>query len=175
MSLVDLEPHPRRDLLPPELNGRVDFWNIGYPLGAIVYLTSLIAFLFVAWSLYKRSKIWRLGQPNPDVGPWSVRTKAGLRTLFIDSLAHRRFVRRERFPGTMHFLVVWAMLILFVATTIDGLEFQAHRYLGVDLITTEVKVQRELVWDLGGVMLLAGVGMAAYRRYVVRPPRLNTM
>jgi len=162
--------------LPPELNGRVDFWNIGYPLGAVIYLSSLIAVMAVAWAVYQRSKIWRLGVPNTDVGPWAPRLLAGLRTLFVDSIAHRRFVRRtHRYPGVMHFLIVWGMLILFVATTLDAIEFNADKWLNLHLFTANVKVERELVWDIGGVMLIAGIAMAAYRRYVIKPPRLNTM
>ena len=161
--------------MPPELNGRVDFWNIGYPLGALVYLTGMIALVAVAWALYQRSKIWRLGTPNPDIGPWGPRLLAALKTVMIDSVAHRRFVRRERYPGAMHFLIFWGILILFVATTLDAIEFNAEKYLGWHVPTLEVKVERELIWDLGGLMLIAGVAMAAYRRYVIKPPRLNTM
>ena len=162
--------------MPPELNGRVDFWNIGYPLGAVIYLSSLIAVAAVAWAVYQRSKIWRLGVRNTDVGPWGPRLVAGLQTLLVSSVAHRRFTQRtHRYPGVMHFLIVWGMLVLFVATTLDALEFNADKYLGLHLVTEDVKVERELIWDLGGVMLIAGIGMAAYRRYVIKPPRLNTM
>ena len=161
--------------MPPELNGRVDFWNVGYPLGAVVYLTALIAFAAVAWAIYQRSKIWRLGAPNPDVGPWAPRLVAGLKTVLVDSVGHRRFIRRQRYPGTMHFLIFWGMLILFIATSLDGLEFNAEKYLSLHLPTVDVAVERELIWDVGGLMLIAGVAMAAYRRYVIKPPRLNTM
>ena len=161
--------------MPPELNGRIDFWNIGYPLGAVVYLTGLIAMAAIVWALYRRSRIWRLGAPNTDAGPWGPRLRAGLRTFMVDSVAHRRFVRRERYPGLMHFLIFWGMLVLLIATTLDAIEFNAREYLDLHLATADLKVERELVWDLGGVMLIVGVAMAAYRRYVVRPPRLNTM
>jgi Fe-S oxidoreductase/nitrate reductase gamma subunit len=161
--------------VPPELNGRVDFWNVGYPLGAVVYLTGLIAFAAVAWAIYQRSKIWRIGTANPDIGPWGPRLVAGLKTILVDSVAHRRFIRRQRYPGTMHFLIFWGMLILFVATSLGGLEFNAEKYLALRLPTTAVTVERELIWDVGGLMLIAGVTMAAYRRYVIKPPRLNTM
>ena len=42
----------------PELPGRLDFWNIGYPLfGALVYTTILIAFAAIAYAIHKRSRI----------------------------------------------------------------------------------------------------------------------
>jgi Fe-S oxidoreductase len=157
------------------LNGRIDFWNIGYPLGAVVYLTGFIALAAVVWAIYRRSKIWRLGVPNPDVGPWGPRLAAGLKTAFIDSVGHRRFVHRERYPGAMHFLIFWGMLILFLATTLDALEFNAEKYIGWHVPTVNMKVERELIWDIGGLMLITGVVLAAYRRYVIKPPRLNTI
>ena len=95
--------------MPPELNGRLDFWNIGYPLGALVYFTALISVLAIAWALWNRSKFWRLGQPNPDLGSWSARIRASFRTLLVDSVAHRKFIKHENYPGWMHFLIVWGI------------------------------------------------------------------
>jgi Fe-S oxidoreductase/nitrate reductase gamma subunit len=161
--------------VPPELSGRVDFWNIGYPLGAVVYLTGVISLAAVAWALWRRSRIWRLGVPNPDVGPWRARAVAALRTLAIDSIGHRRFVKREGYPGAMHALIFWGMAGLFAATTLDAIEFNAEHWLGWVLPTKHIGVQLELVWDIAGLALMGGVGMAAWRRYVTRPARLNTM
>ncbi|MCH7481590.1 MAG: (Fe-S)-binding protein [Chloroflexi bacterium] len=161
--------------MPPDLNGRLDFWNIGYPLGALVYLSALVAVVAVAWALYGRSRIWRLGAPDPDAGPWGPRVRAGLRTLLAEGFGHRRLVRHERYPGVMHALIFWGIAVLFVATTLAAVEFNVERYAGWVFPTALIGVQLELVWDLGGLMLLAGIGLAAYRRYVIRPPRLNTM
>ena len=161
--------------MPPELNGRLDFWNIGYPLGAFVYLVGVVSAAAVAWALWRRSRYWRLGTPNPDVGPWGARLRAAARSLLTDAAGHRRFVSHERYPGAMHALIFWGMAVLFAATTLDAFEFNAENWLGWHLPTRRVGVQLELVWDVGGVMLIAGVGLAAFRRYVLRPPRLNTM
>ncbi len=161
--------------MPPELNGRLDFWNIGYPLGALVYLTGVIAVAAVGFSIYRRSRIWRLGMPNPDVGPWGPRLRAAVHAVFVESLGHRRMVRRDRYPGLMHFLIFWGMLILFAATSLDAVEFNAEKWFDWRLPTQRATLQLELLWDVGGVMLIAGVVLAAYRRYVIRPPRLNTM
>ncbi len=161
--------------MPPELNGRLDFWNIGYPLGAVVYLVGVISLGAVAWALWRRSRYWRLGKPNPDVGPWGARLRAALSTLFTDAAGHRRFAKHERYPGAMHFLIFWGMAILFIATSLDAVEFNAENWFGWHLASRRIGVQLELVWDIGGLMLIAGVALAAYRRYVVKPPRLNTM
>jgi Fe-S oxidoreductase/nitrate reductase gamma subunit len=173
--MLTLGPGGPRRYTRGMLDGRPDFWNIGYPLGAVVYTTGLIAMVAIAWALYQRSRIWRLGLPNPDAGGWRTRLWAGLKTIAIDTVAHRRFVRHQPYPGLMHFLIFWGILVLFIATTISAAEFNIERYLGWQPPTVKVRVERELVWDIGGLMLIAGIAMAAYRRYVIRPPRLNTM
>ncbi|MEX2598060.1 MAG: heterodisulfide reductase-related iron-sulfur binding cluster, partial [Dehalococcoidia bacterium] len=160
--------------MPEQLSGRIEFWNIGYPLGAIVYLTALIALVAVGWALWKRFQYWRLGTPNPDIGPWWPRIRAGMRSLMTDGFAHRRFVRHERLPGIMHFLIFWGIIVLFIATTLSAVEFNAQRYLGLHMAWLPWKAQLEVIWDVGGVMLIAGLGIAAYRRYVMKPERLNT-
>ena len=160
----------------PELIGRTDFWNIGYPIGALVYTTAFIAVLAVLWGLYKRQQLWRLGKSNPDTGPWSGRLIPTLRLLLLDTFGHRRFIKREWLPGAMHFFIFWGMLVLFVATTLSMVEFNIEQYLGVRPITVQWSLQLELIWDIfGGGFLFIGLMIALYRRYVQRPERLNTV
>ena len=79
--------------MPDPLNGRIDFWNIGYPVGALVYLTGVIAVAAVGFAIYRRSRIWRLGMPNPDVGPWGPRLRAAVRA--VHEFVGKRRARRE--------------------------------------------------------------------------------
>ena len=164
----------------PELTGRSEFWNIGYPLlGTLVYITILIATAAIAYGFYKRYRIWRLGVPTPDMGPWGERLARSTRLVFLDIFGHRRFLKRELYPGLMHFFLFWGMLFLLVATTLGAVEFNWHKYIastaGFEFPTSDARVYTSLLWDvLGGGFLLAGLGMAIYRRYVIRPARLNT-
>ena len=161
--------------MPEQLNGRIDFWNIGYPLGALVYITALISILAISWGLYQRSKYWRLGVANPDSGDYLYRSKHFLRWLFIDAFGHKRFVKNEPLSGAMHILIFWGMLVLFIATVVSAIEFNFERYLGFNFFTTRWSLQLELIWDLGGVALLIGLAIAVYRRYFKRIARLDTV
>lgn len=160
------------------MSGRIDFWNIGYPLlGALAYTTALILAVAIAWGLYQRSRMWHLGRPmDPgDLGPLAPRLLRFLRIAAFDLFAHRKFVKREWYPGLMHFAIFWGFLGLLIATTLSALEFNAERYLGWTLPTAAYRIQAGFVWDVfGGLLATLGVGMAAFRRYVLRPPRLNT-
>jgi len=160
--------------VPDQLNGRLDFWNIGYPLGALVYLTGIISLAAIMWGIWNRSRYWRLGQPDAMAPHWSARLRAALGLLFVEGLGHRRFLRREPLPGLMHALIFWGILVLFIATTVSAIEFNLERYFGFRLVIMYWRLQLGLLWDLGGLALLAGLGIAIHRRYVQRPPRLNT-
>ena len=51
--------------------GREDFWNVGYPIfGVFIYILLIIAPLAIAYAVNQRYRIWRLGKPMPDLGPW---------------------------------------------------------------------------------------------------------
>ena len=164
----------------PDLPGRLEFWNVGYPvLGALVYLTILIATAAIAYGAYQRYRVYRLGKPMPDLGPWRRRLDSSSRLAFLDVFGHRRFLKRELYPGLMHLFLFWGMLWLLIATTVTALEFNWHSYaaptLRFEFPTAYARPYTGLLWDiLGGGLLSAGLLMAILRRYVLRPPRLNT-
>ncbi|MBI2171564.1 MAG: 4Fe-4S dicluster domain-containing protein [Chloroflexi bacterium] len=160
----------------PDMPGREDFWNIGYPLfGVAAYLFFLILPMAIGLAIYKRYRIWRLGRPMPDLGPWGPRIKRAIGLLSRDVLAHHRFIKREVYPGIMHFFLFWGLTVLLIATTVSGLEFWSHKYLSFNLPTTPFRVQADFLWDVfGGGFVLAGLAMAAIRRYFIRPKRLTT-
>jgi len=70
----------------------------------------------------------------------------------------------------MHLLIFGGFLMLLVGPALDTVNehfyhfLEGNIYLGVSLML-----------DLGGFLVLAGLGMAAYRRYVMRPSKLNNV
>ena len=101
----------------------------------------------------------------------------GLLALVATGLvAHRQFVRRrDLYPGIMHFAIFWGFSVLLLATTVAALEFNAKKYLNWVWPTAHVRVPLWFAWDiLGGGLAAVGLSMALWRRYVMRPGRLNT-
>ncbi len=158
--------------------GREEFWNIGYPLwGMLVYTLLIVTPLAFGWAIWQRARIWRLGKEYADLGPWSERVKRSLKLAGMDIFGHRRFLKRELYPGLMHFFIFWGFLFLFAATSIGMLEFQFHKLnpFDFDFPTARFRVQEDFVWDVfGGMFAFIGVSMAIIRRYFMRPSRLNT-
>jgi len=161
----------------PDMPGRPDYWNIGYPLlGTIVYSLMLIGVVAIAYGLYKRWRMWRLGGPEAELGSWVERSRRFLTPAVLDILIHRRFVKRELYAGFMHLFIFAGMMVLFGGTVIDALESNFHHWLPWDFPTAPFRLQEGLVWDIfGGGLATVGIGMALFRRYVIRPSRLNTV
>lgn len=111
-----------------------------------------------------------------DLGPWRPRIGRFLSLASADIFLHRRFLKNDLYPGIMHFCLFWGAIILVIATSVSSLEHNFEELLGVKFITRDYRVEASLIWDIGGGLLMTiGVFMAMYRRYVIRPPRLNTM
>ncbi len=160
-----------------EVAGRTDFWNIGYPmLGAIVYLIAPISIAFIAYGLYRRVQFWRVGSEYNELGSHRERIREFIRTGAFGFGGHGKFhPRRERYASIMHFAVFWGFAVLFLATTLAAIEFNFEEYLGVTFPTAYFRLQTGFIWDVfGGVLALVGVTMAYWRRYVVKPERLNS-
>ncbi|MFH1560234.1 MAG: heterodisulfide reductase-related iron-sulfur binding cluster [Chloroflexota bacterium] len=153
------------------LPGREDFWNIGFPLvGIFVYVVLAVAGISIAYGFYRRYRFWRLGQPVHDLGPWRPRIRRFLALASADILLHRRFVRKNLYPGIMHLCLFWGAVILFIATSVSAVEDNLNKFFDIVFITRSYRVQASLIWDIGGVLMAIGVIMAMYRRYIIRPP-----
>ena len=142
------------------------FWNI--QLGEIVYLLGFILAAVVCYGLYQRLRVWRLGSKDDRFSNLGSRIRAFVVTM-ADGLWHRRIVR-DRYAGLMHLLIFGGFGLLLMGPFLDFVSehivhfMEGNVYLGV-----------HLVLNVGGLLVLAGVGMAAYRRYVIRPAKLDNM
>ncbi len=160
-----------------EAAGRADFWNIGYPLlGALVYLVAPISIAFIAYGLYRRVQFWRLGKSYDELGSHSDRLRLFIRSGVFGLGGHGKFKpRSEPYSSLMHFAIFWGFVILLVATTVAAVEFNIEEYLDVRFPTANYRVQAGFIWDVfGGLLAFIGLAMAVWRRYVLKPERLNT-
>jgi len=141
------------------------FWNIDYGNFLYFLLTPLAAIL--AYAVYQRYRLWRLGRPDNRLSNLRQSLWAFVRTGIVDGVIHRRFLR-EPYPGLMHFLIFWGAVVFLLAAATDFIthyfvgELEGRPYLGVSVTV-----------DVLGVLALVGVGIAAFRRYIQRPSRLD--
>jgi hypothetical protein len=85
------------------LPSREIFWNIQY--GYVMYVAATLAVGFLAFSIYRRYRLWRLGKPDERSKNVGRRIGVFVRAIVVDVLAHRRFLR-DPYAGVMHLVEV---------------------------------------------------------------------
>ena len=94
---------------------------------------------------------------------------------FVNVLGQVRILKKV-YPGIMHFTIFWGMIALFIGTILATIDWDVtHLFFNVQFLTGWVYVLYELILDIFGVLLLVGIGMAIYRRYISKPDRLAKM
>lgn len=131
---------------------------------ALFYWMTAISVLVFALRLGLRMRRWLRDADRPQFAYRDLRQRA--RRFLLHVFLQPRLLRAPS-AGFVHLLIFWGFLILFIGTVLIAIEhhtplsfFHGGFYLLFSLVT-----------DLFGIALLAGVTIASYRRYVVRPPR----
>ena len=138
------------------------FWNIGHAWVMYALLVPTVA--TAGYGLYRRGRLWRQGQPASCFD----RPLRRLANVVQHGLLQRR-TWRDRYPGTLHALLFWGFVILTIATTVVLVD---HDF-GLPVMRGWFYlVFQSLIVDLFGALACVGVAMAAWRRWVAKPPQL---
>ncbi|MDR9458986.1 MAG: (Fe-S)-binding protein [Dehalococcoidia bacterium] len=150
------------------------YWNIDY--GFIIYFFIIPVVIALAYGIYQRYRLWRVGQPDNRLDNLPQRSWTFAVTGVMDGLVHRRFLR-EPYPGLIHFLIFWGAIAFLLATAIDSF---THYLVGKEIDGTHLHglwgdayLYFSLSVDLLGILALIGIIIAAYRRYIQKPDRLD--
>jgi len=144
------------------------FWNIG--IGPfILYPVAAVAVAILIYAIYRRCLLWMIGKPDNRFDNLGKRIWDFIVTGVVDGLFHRRFFR-EPYPGIMHFLIFGGCGLFLLGAFLD---FISHYFF--HFIHGDFYLGLGLAVDIGGVFVLIGVIMAAVRRYIQKPERLNTV
>jgi Fe-S oxidoreductase len=149
------------------------YWNIGEAFGGtVLYLMALAALAIMTWGVLRDIARWRRGRPDARISQIPAR--------LIESLAQvfgQQRVLRDRRPGAMHALIFFGFLALFIGTDIIAVEEDfTIPLIGADagrILVGWFYQSYELILDTMGLVFLAGLIWATWRRYVSKPDRLN--
>jgi Fe-S oxidoreductase/nitrate reductase gamma subunit len=117
-------------------------------------LLGVVAAVFV-YGFYRRYRLWMAGKPEPRTD----QPKERLKSVWAYALGHKRMLR-DAYPGWMHLFIFYGFLIPFVIVVITQANFSLPGVLALPL---------SLLFDLIGTLGIAGLLLAAYRRYVQKP------
>src|SRR5690242_7242148 len=94
------------------------YWNVGEVAGSLsLYITAIIAFAIMTWGILRDVDRWRRGKPDARIAQLPARLIEMLSQIF-----GQKRVLRDRKPGSMHALVFFGFLALFIGTDIIAVE-----------------------------------------------------
>ncbi|MCJ7508238.1 MAG: heterodisulfide reductase-related iron-sulfur binding cluster [candidate division Zixibacteria bacterium] len=147
------------------------FWNVGAGIRIIIYILAIIPLVFLIWGIYKKIRLWRIGKPENRYD------KIGKRILSFISfgLFHKRFFR-DLYPGLMHLFIFWGFVVLFLGTAVVMFQDDiASPLFGIFFFHSYFYLYFSLILDIFGLLLIIGIVMALFRRYILRPKRLDNI
>lgn len=107
-----------------------------------------------------------LRQALPEVWP-------RLRDFTVQALGQARILKKA-YPGVMHLLIFWGVTIQVIGTAINLMQMVLFiPFVELPFPRGAGYLAYELIMDLAGVAILLGVGMAFFRRLVLRPKTLE--
>jgi Fe-S oxidoreductase len=149
------------------------YWNVGEGFAPLaLYLAALAALAMMTWGILRDIARWRKGKPDARIDRLPAR--------LIESLAQvfgQKKVLKDRRPGSMHALIFFGFLALFIGTDIIAVEEDfSVPLIGPDagrILVGTFYQSYELILDTMGLVFLAGLIWATWRRYRTRPDRLD--
>jgi Fe-S oxidoreductase len=139
--------------------------NIFLPIviGFLVFCLGLLS-LFVLSFSRQHYRLWRLGKGEDRFDQVGKRLKTVLAVTFANSK-----IGKEVYPGAMHFLIFWGTLLIFLGKIVRVFSFP----LGLTNPPQTLFLYASFISEFGGVLTIIGGAMAAIRRYIVKPSRLD--
>jgi len=159
--------------IPTEEVTREFYFNVGGPHGFMrwgVYIFMFAAVFYLIYTIIKKVLIWKQGKSQLRTDFPEKRIIAVIKYAFLQAK-----VLREKYAGLMHAALFFGFVVLFIVTMIivvqediTGLFFHYH------FIHGDFYIIWSIFGDVFGIVVLIGLLMAFYRRYALKPTRLDT-
>ena len=148
---------------------RDTFWNVPGWAQVGIYVGGIIAVAIFAYGFWQRIALWRVGRPENRFDRIPLR----LRLVAVHALGQVRTLS-QAYPGVMHATMFWGFLALFMGTVLATIDWDVTLPIfGYKLLKGPFYLFYETTLDLFGLFFVIGLGMAVWRRFVVRPHRVD--
>jgi Fe-S oxidoreductase/nitrate reductase gamma subunit len=137
------------------------FWNIRNH--SFLYIATIVATVSLVVGFAVRIGAWWRGRKVGTAGNHRFLTT-------LRAIVSQKRVIRGRLYLIMHRCVFYGMLLLFVGSILVALE----THLGLNFLHGAAYLAFSLILEMAGAAVLIGIGLAAYKRYIVRPERLES-
>ena len=148
---------------------RETFWNVPHWAEIGQYLLGFLALLIFTYGVYYHARRWRKGQSERRLDQLGKRLWA----VIVQAVGQFR-TAEDAFAGIMHLTIFWGMVALLIGTILATVDWDVtHLFFDFQFLVGGVYVVYELILDILGLLLVIGLAMAIYRRYIKRPERLQ--
>ncbi len=153
-------------------------WNVPFWAEIALYaMIPLVMIAFLAGAVWRVRK-WFLGQAEPGTPTARQQLMQALQPQRLAELVKTALFQsrlsRDGFSLVMHQAIFWGMVFLFVGTALATVDQDfTNLLLDWQILSGRFYLLFEFVLDVFGIVLIVGVAMAAFRRYVLRPERLQ--
>jgi Fe-S oxidoreductase/nitrate reductase gamma subunit len=148
---------------------RDTFWNIPPLAQNALYLGAVIAIAIFVYGVYRHVRVWRAGLAENRFDNIPQRVKL----VAKHALGQARTLS-QAYPGIMHAIMFWGFLALFMGTVLATIDYDITLPIwGYKLLKGRFYLFYETVLDLFGLFFVIGLGMAVWRRFVMRPHRID--
>ena len=160
--------------LPLQAGGEVareTYWQIGPVQKVVFYLLATLTVLVAAIGIYQRFARYAEGTADwfdrLDDLPSRIASAAKI------AASNEKQFNRDLVGGLMHAFILWGFLTLLIATTILFIDIDFYRVVtGESFWVGDFYLSYQLVTDALGLLFVVGLGVALWRRYVLRNDRL---
>jgi Fe-S oxidoreductase/nitrate reductase gamma subunit len=152
--------------------GREVLWNAGPGARWITYVLAAITIYLFIMGIVKRYKMWKIGKPSPMNFMQTLGKRIG---YFISNGIFHKSILRESYPGIMHLFLFWGFLLLAIGTALVALQDDFFDLLfKIKYLVGNVYLAFSFILEIAGLMAIVGILLAIWRRYVVKPKRLDS-
>jgi Fe-S oxidoreductase/nitrate reductase gamma subunit len=155
--------------MSPDVPFRDTFWNVPLWAQLALYVAGAVAIAVFAYGIWQRVALWRAGKPEDRFDHIPQRLALVARHV----LGQARTLA-QAYPGVMHAIMFWGFLALFLGTVLATIDYDITLPLfDYKLLQGPFYLFYETTLDLFGLFFVIGLGMAVWRRFVQRPPRID--
>ena len=155
------------------------YWNVDAVTTASMYIAFVVALALCARGVWLRVQYWKQSKPDSERwGSWGERLG-----FIVNELLLQRTVSRKGYPGLFHGFIFYSFIACTIVTTVVFIEADIIKLLfnhpepgqPYDPILFDGLFYGllSLGAEIGGLLLLVGAGMAAYRRFVAKAENLE--
>jgi Fe-S oxidoreductase len=152
-----------------DLITREIMWSIPPSFKILMYVSLLACFAVAMYGFYKKYLFVTKGRGFSEVRKQLIPEKLNWKS-FLNTIFFTGKVPRNAQVGIFHALIFYGFMILWIATEVVAIQydtpfkiFHGYTYIIVSFLA-----------DMAGALMLLGLGLAYYRRYIVKPAYLES-